>query len=329
MSQSTFDFAAPSKDDAAATSKKRVRKAQDCEQMAQALEATNDYRVLRRLLPKLAFGTSAGNSTRVLILDTETTGLSHASDKIIELAMLLVEVDLITGLPCGAAEIFEGFEDPGMPIPEVARQVTGITDEMVQGKSLDDADVNSLLSKADVVIAHNAGFDRPFMEARFPAFASKPWACSFKDIDWKAEGADSAKLTALAADAGLFYDAHRALMDCHALLAVVSRSAMGSQSSRLLGLISQAQRLSYKLCATGAPFASKDVLKNRGYRWDAEHRVWCCHSPDEADLGRELVWLGANVYGQSAAQVDVEVLDALTRYSVRTGRTDRRRVFGD
>jgi hypothetical protein len=52
MSQSTFDFAAPSKDDAAATSKKRVRKAQDCEQMAQALEATNDYRVLRRLLPK-------------------------------------------------------------------------------------------------------------------------------------------------------------------------------------------------------------------------------------------------------------------------------------
>jgi DNA polymerase-3 subunit epsilon len=200
---------------------------------------------------------------------------------------------------------------------------------MVQGKSLDDADVNSLLSKADVVIAHNAGFDRPFMEARFPAFASKPWACSFKDIDWKAEGADSAKLTALAADAGLFYDAHRALMDCHALLAVVSRSAMGSQSSRLLGLISQAQRLSYKLCATGAPFASKDVLKNRGYRWDAEHRVWCCHSPDEADLGRELVWLGANVYGQSAAQVDVEVLDALTRYSVRTGRTDRRRVFGD
>lgn len=297
--------------------------------MARALEATNNYRVLRRLVPKLEFGSCDGGSTWVLILDTETTGLSHASDKIIELAMLLVQVDLATGLPCGSAEVFEGFEDPGMPIPEVARQVTGITDEMVQGKSLDDAAVNRMLSKADVVIAHNAGFDRPFMEARFPAFASKPWACSFKDIDWKAEGADSAKLTALAADAGWFYDAHRALMDCHALLAVVSRPAVDSQASRLQGLISQAQRPSYKLCATGAPFASKDALKDRGYRWDAEHRVWCCHLSSEADLDSERAWLGVHVYGQVTAQVDVEALDALTRYSGRAGRTTTRRVFGD
>ena len=329
MSQSTFDFGAPGQDDAVGTTKKRIHKAQDCEQMARALEATNQYRVLRRLVPKLEFGTCAGASAWVLVLDTETTGLSHATDKIIELAMLLVQVDLATGLPCGSAEVFEGFEDPGMPIPEVARQVTGITDEMVRGKSLDEAGVNRMLSKADVVIAHNAGFDRPFMEARFPLCASKPWACSFKDIDWKAEGSDSAKLTALAADSGWFYDAHRALMDCHALLSVVSRPTADSQSSRLLQMISQVQRLSYKLCATGAPFASKDALKERGYRWDAERRVWCCHVGSESDLDSERLWLGAHVYGQVAAQVEVEVLDALTRYSLRAGRTSTRRVFGD
>ena len=42
--------------------------------------------------------------------------------------MLLVQVDTATGRPFGAVETFEGFEDPGMPIPDVAKQVTGITD---------------------------------------------------------------------------------------------------------------------------------------------------------------------------------------------------------
>ena len=325
MSQSTFDFGALGESVTQGTKKKPIKKAQNHEQMACALEATNDYRVLRRLVPKLEFGPCQGDTTWVLILDTETTGLSHASDKIIELAMLLVQVDLVTGLPCGAVEVFEGFEDPGMPIPEVARQVTGITDEMVQGKSLDEAAVNRMLSKADVVIAHNAGFDRPFMEARFPAFASKPCTCSFKDIDWKAEDVDSAKLTALAADAGWFYDAHRALMDCHALLAVVVQRIKDKQESRLGRLISKRERLSYKLCATGAPFAAKDTLKTRGYRWDADQRVWCCILGNEAELDAELGWLAEQVFDRTT-EVDVEISDAMTLYSARRGRLDRRRI---
>ena len=115
-----------------------------------------------------------------------------------ELAMLLVQVDTATGLPFGPVEIFEGFEDPGMPIPEVAQQVTGIRDDMVKGQRLDDAQVAALVAMADLVIAHNAGFDRPFVEARFPGFADKAWACSFADIDWKAQGRGSAKLESLA-----------------------------------------------------------------------------------------------------------------------------------
>src|SRR5690606_34534934 len=120
-------------------------------------------------------------------------GLLHASDKIIELAMLLVQVDIASGLPVGPVETFEGFEDPGIPIPEVARQITGITDEMVQGHRLDNEQVDALLARTDLVVAHNAGFDRPFVEARFPGFSQKPWACSFMDIDWKAMGAQSSK----------------------------------------------------------------------------------------------------------------------------------------
>lgn len=301
--------------------------------MARQLDQHPDYRVLRRLMPVQDYGpppVPAGNDApapavpRVLILDTETTGLSHESDRIIELAMLLVSVDAATGRPVGPVQTFEGFEDPGMPIPEVAKQVTGITDEMVRGQRLDDARVQALIERADLVVAHNAGFDRPFVEARFPGFTRKPWACSFADIDWKAQGAESAKLGALAQDRGWFYDAHRALVDCHALLQVLASPLADGRGTGLARLIAAAEQPSCKLRATGAPFESKDLLKARGYRWDAVARVWTCSLGGDEALEAELAWLQADVYGSRRASVEVESLDALTRYSSRPGKVDSR-----
>jgi DNA polymerase-3 subunit epsilon len=301
------------------------------EPIAQQLEQHPDYRVLRRLVPNLDFGLKAdapvadnaqAGAQWVLVLDTETTGLSHATDKIIELAMLLVQVDTATGLPFGPVEIFEGFEDPGVPITEVIRQITGISDEMVQGQRLADAQVLSLLARADLVVAHNASFDRPFVEARFPGFASKPWACSFQDIDWKALGASSAKLSTLAQDQGWFFEAHRAQVDCHALLQVLSCPLAKRQTTALTGLgqlMAAAAKPSFKLRATGAPFEAKDQLKSRGYRWDPEARVWSCILANEDLLAIESQWLKAEVYGSRRAQVEVETQDSLTRYSSRPG----------
>ncbi len=289
--------------------------------MAQRLEQDPDFRVLRRLVPIHDFGPAptAPDIRHVLVLDTETTGLSHQADKIIELAMLLVQVDASTGLPFGPVEILEGFEDPGMPIPPVATEVTGISDDMVQGHRLDDALVAAMVARADLIVAHNAGFDRPFVEARFPVFADKAWACSFADIDWKAAGAGSSKLSALAQDHGWFYDAHRAQVDCHALLQVLSRPVPKTTTTGLSQLIAAANSPSFKLRATGSPFESKDQLKGRGYRWDAEAKVWFCTVADTQRLEEELAWLKAEVYGRRSARVDIEALDSRVRYSARPG----------
>lgn len=291
------------------------------QEMAVRLEQDPDFRVLRRLVPTSDFGPppATPDTRRVLVLDTETTGLSHQADKIIELAMLLVQVDADTGLPFGLVDILEGFEDPGMPIPPVATEVTGIDDAMVQGHRLDDAQVAAMVARADLIVAHNAGFDRPFVEARFPVFAGKAWACSFADIDWKAAGAGSSKLSALAQDHGWFYDAHRAQVDCHALLQVLARPVPKTTTTGLAQLIAAANSPSFKLRATGAPFESKDQLKVRGYRWDAEARVWFCTLADAQRLEDELAWLKAEVYGRRSARVDVEALDSLVRYSARPG----------
>ena len=298
--------------------------ASEMEALARTLEAHGDYRIMRRLQPRLSWphaatGSAGGAVCRVVVLDTETTGLDHSKDKIIELALLRVDIDLATGLPVGAVQVYDELEDPGVPIPREIQDITGIDNAMVQGKRLDEAKVIALLDGVDLVIAHNAGFDRPFCEARLPAFSQLAWACSFADIPWREQGKRSSKLESLAQDNGWFYDAHRAEMDCHALLAVLAAPLPKLPHTGLAHLVEQAKKPSYRLMATNAPFDAKDKLKARNYRWNAEQKVWSTRVGDSKALEAEFAWLKENAYHQRSVVVQFERLEAGVRYSSRPG----------
>jgi DNA polymerase-3 subunit epsilon len=144
-------------------------------------------------------------------------------------------------------------------------------------------------------------------------------------IDWKKEGSGSAKLEFLASERGWFYEAHRAQVDCHALLQVLSTPLSDGQTG-LARLLAGAGQTRYKLRATGAPFESKDKLKARGYRWDAEGRVWWCSLASEALLAAECEWLRAEVYGRRQATVQLEALDSRVQFSSRPGQFEEREV---
>jgi DNA polymerase-3 subunit epsilon len=225
----------------------------------------------------------------------------------------------------GPVTLYESFEDPGKPIPPQITEITGIDDSMVKGLRIDDAAVAALVEQADLVVAHNAGFDRPFVEARWSVFASKAWGCSFMGIDWKKEGSGSAKLEFLASERGWFYDAHRAQVDCHALLQVLA-SPLADGQTGLARLLAGAGQTRYKLRATNAPFESKDKLKARGYRWDGEGRVWWCSLASDVLLDAECEWLRDEVYGRRSARVQLEALDSRVQYSSRSGHLSERTV---
>jgi DNA polymerase III subunit epsilon len=156
----------------------RIHMNDELEAMAARLEESGDYRVIRRLRERDFFRHDDGTQKRIgVILDVETTGLDPKRDEIIELAMLKFEY----GSDGGVFRVIEQFSrvrEPTVAIPIEITKLTGITPEMVAGKVITPEEVEHFSSSAAVVIAHNAGFDRRFVERAFPVFNTKPWACS-------------------------------------------------------------------------------------------------------------------------------------------------------
>ena len=294
----------------------------DIADLAEALSVQPDYRVLRRLVPRHGFAPSTpGQVLQIgVVLDTETTGLSSQDDQVIELGMIAFEFDPVLGTVHSVREVFDELEDPGRPIPPETTQVHHITDDMVRGKRIDDAVVEKFIANASVIIAHNASFDRPFVEKRWPVFKDKQWVCSIKDIDWKGEGVGSAKLEYLLQTQGIFYEAHRAETDCWALLELLHAVLPQSQQPALLRLLESLNQPQVRLYATGSPFDAKDLLKARGYRWAPEIKCWHRQLGGDKALQEELSWLKNRVYQGKRASVDIETLGGLVRHSDRQGQ---------
>lgn len=297
------------------------------EEMATQLAAHPDYRVLRRLDPTRQRPALTGSTVRrAAIVDTETTGTDPAADRIIELAILVFEYCHATGTIGRVLETYDGLEDPGMLIPTESTAIHGITDAMVAGQRIDDTRVGQILDGVGIVIAHNAGFDRKFLEPRLPVFEGLPWGCSWQEIPWAQAGIASAKLEYLAYRSGFFYEAHRAEADCHALLQVLAQPLEATGSTALKALLDSARGPSFRLWANQSPFETKDVLKQRGYRWDAARRCWSLEARSQQAVQDAVEWMRDSVYAGKSVELDLDEFDAKNRYSVRAGRRSRLRT---
>jgi DNA polymerase-3 subunit epsilon len=292
----------------------------DVEALAARLEQHPDFRVLRRLQPVDRFvPASAEHDLRhALVVDVETTGTEKASDVIIELGLVRFTYDARTGQPVAVVAAESLLEDPGRPIPPEIVELTGITDDLVRGQRIPDARVHELLQGVVLVLAHNAGFDRPFVERRLPAFRDVHWACTQRDIDWRALGVGSHALEFLVyRHLGAFFDGHRAVDDCRATLALLATPTPdGTLPMRVLLDACRVKRV--RVCAVYAPFESKDLLRARGYKWSGNEgtpaKTWCREIP-EADQEAEQAWLREQVYPGGRGEPMVQPVDLRRRWS--------------
>lgn len=278
-----------------------------------------DFKLLKRVpltrddvlsrLPVQLTAAMPGEQTRaVVFLDTETTGMLAGRDKIIELGMVRCTYSVERKIILSVDRYFDAYEDPGAPIPPEIVKLTGITDEMVKGQHFDDDLILSFFADHPLIVAHNAKFDRPFVDHRFQALWDNEWACTFKEIDWGMLGFGVLKLEFLVQSMGYFYDAHRA---CNDTLSLCYLMFLRPDAFKML--LESVNTTTYRVDAIDAPVSKKDLLKSKGYRWDNDNRNWYIqvNGPEAA---QEQCRFLESVYREARDRLQVRSFSAKERF---------------
>lgn len=201
----------------------------------------------------------AGLPQRLLIVDTETTGLEPGAGECIEVGAILFAVaprsvlaQVSFLLPCATnpCEAINGIPAAVSRLPQ-------------PWEPLRDA-FEVLVAAADAVVAHNAGFDRQWFGHGSLAAIDKPWICSMDDIRWPADLnlRSQPSLRDLALAHGIpVWAAHRALTDCTYLAQVFERRP---DLEQLLQVALEPRRL-YKARVS---YDERHRARQAGFRWN-------------------------------------------------------------
>ncbi len=190
-----------------------------------------------------------------VILDFETTGMSPESGaRVTEIGMVRIRNGHIT-------ERYQSLMNSGVRIPRFIEAFTGITNKMIKGAPPADRVMREAAEFIgdDPLVAHNASFDRRFLDAEWQRIAHsrrQEFACTLLLSRRIFPEAPNHQLGTLIRhlDLPAAERAHRALADAemtaHLLLAILAeirdRSALVSASHDLLRAIQAAPKSRYQ-----------------------------------------------------------------------------------
>ena len=114
----------------------------------------------------MAFESLFAKYDKLVLFDTETTGLQFSRDEIIEFAAVVVE--LVNGIPTVTREYDELISlAPGGFVPPKITELTGISTQDLREKGLPKTrvcrDIAEMLSGNALLLAYNAHFDLSFL----------------------------------------------------------------------------------------------------------------------------------------------------------------------
>lgn len=198
------------------------------------------------------------------IVDLETTGLDPAKDEVTEIGAILWDTDLNAPVA-----FFNKLLRINGKLEQKIIELTGITDDLLakHGELPEKVwkEYSAFCAHADFMLAHNAPFDRGFIEAAIGP-ELRPWIDSCTDVDYP-ETITTRKLTYLAAEHGFANPfAHRAITDVLTTAQIVSRYDWNET-------IKNAQTPSITLRAM-VTYEQNQKAKDLSFRWDATRKIW-------------------------------------------------------
>ena len=231
----------------------------------------------------------------VCFVDLETTGLDYNEDVIIEIGIKTTSFNKDNFKEYFVSRSYESYNDTNKPLDDEVVQLTGITKDMIADKKIDWSIVEEILEFSDVVVAHNAEFDRYFLSKNIDF--NVPWACSKADIDWKKRGFLNTKLELLSIWHGFFYESHRAMNDVNATIHLLAHPSYDIYPP-VEELIEKSFSPHYQII-NKFPYDLRLVnliKKRRKYKYNPKDKSWRGVFRSERILNEELEWLKKNIY---------------------------------
>ena len=202
----------------------------------------------------------------ILILDTETTGLDNKNDDCLEVGSILFNVKSRSVL-AQQSFLLPVEINNAEKINNIPAEITRLPQPLSEAIKY----FESLVRVSNVIVAHNAEFDKKWFGLKKLPQIEKPWICSMDDITWPADR--QLKTRPSVRDLALAYgvpvwNAHRALTDCIYLAEVFIRC------SELEKLLIRALEPKVLLRAE-ISYEDRYLAKNAGFRWnDAIKGAW-------------------------------------------------------
>lgn len=196
----------------------------------------------------------------LLILDTETTGLDPDREKCLEIGSILFHVGSRSVL-AQHSFLLPVDSNEAETINKIPAEITRIPQPWQEGLTF----LESLINCADLIVAHNAAFDRQWFGRHPLPVIDKPWLCTMEDVSWpenrQVRARTSIRELALAYEVPV-WSIHRALSDCIYIAEVFRRV------EDLDLLLTQALE-PRKLFRAVISYEDRHLAKKAGFTWNS------------------------------------------------------------
>jgi DNA polymerase-3 subunit epsilon len=204
----------------------------------------------------------------ICVLDTETTGLDASKGKVLEIGAILYHIPS-RSIISEASTLCYAEENPAYAINKIEINALKATSEIIEFSGIKL--ISEIMTAAHAIVAHNAEFDKRWVN-NIPALENisrnKKWICTKNDVVWPIRKDISLSLITICAALGVpIINTHRAMSDCHLLLAAIEENddVLSFLDSSGKGRIIYHAEISYE---------NRQLAKDAGFRWDNVKKVW-------------------------------------------------------